>query len=386
MGPLRGASVALAASLALAACTRPALHTDGRPGGPSQITPLQSYGPWRSQVLLRLAGLRGVAVHDRVDCYRILYPSARPDGRTEILSGLLALPRGVRPRGLVSFQHGTTSDPRDAPSNLSTAGVAAAILFAGNGYAVVAPDYVGLGASRGPQPYFIADESSRAVVDLIHAARHVSGAPASAPFLTGFSEGGYASLAAQRRMEAAGEPVLADAAISGAYNLRAISIPFALKGGSPQSATYLALWVRGYAHHDRQPLESIFTGPAATLVTGLLDTPHTPDVVVKTLPRDPRALFRADALEALDGRGENWLTRALAGNEMGDWPAKAPIRFYYGSRDLDVSPADSRTAARRMAARGSNVQSVDLGPVDHTGSVLAAAPKVLNWLKSLPPA
>ena len=347
-----------------------------------EIVPLKTYWTLQSKVMLWLVGVKGVPVVTAVDCYRIVYPSTDENGRPIRLSGLLALPHGTAARGLVSFQHGTTSDHDFVPSNLSTDGQAAAILFAGNGYAAIAPDYIGLGVSQGPHPYYVAADTARAVVDMIHAARRIRGVPSGPPFLIGFSEGAFASLAAQRAMEAHGEKVLASAAISGAFNLRAISIPWTLQGKSPAASTYLALWVHGYATRYRHPLDSAFTPRYAMLVPQLFDRPNDVETVVKSLPRDPRALFRPQVLDAIAGKREHWLVDALIENEMGDWTAKAPIRLYYGSKDVDVPPVESTATARQMTARGSAAEAVDVGAVDHEGSVLAAAPLALAWLQT----
>ncbi len=382
---LAQSAVAACAVVAVAACSAPPpLRTDNAQPGGVQVTPLKTYIPLHANILLRLAGVKGITAQNAIDCYRVVYPSTDAAGRPIQLSGLLALPRGRLARGLVSFQHGTTSSRDFVPSNLSTDGLAAAIVFAGNGYATIAPDYDGLGVSRRPQTYLVAADMARAVVDMIHAVRHIPGVPAGAPFLLGFSEGGYASLAAQRALEATREPVLADAAIAGAFNLRAISIGWALKGASPNASTYLALWVRGYATRYGHPLDTALTPRYAALVPRLFDTPHSVAEVVAALPRDPRALFRPEVLNTLEGHGDHWLVDALAENEMGDWAAKAPIRLYYGSKDIDVLPAEAITTARQMTARDSHVEAVNVGPADHDQSVLLAAPRILDWLRSLP--
>jgi len=62
--------------------------------------------------------------------------------------------------------------------------------------------------------------------------------------------------------------------------------------------------------------------------------------------------------------------------------ARAPIRLYYGSNDVDVSPIEATTAARQMAMLGSDIQAVTTGTQDHNQSVLAAAPMILRWFQT----
>jgi pimeloyl-ACP methyl ester carboxylesterase len=379
----RASIIAAILAAAIAGCASPSLQTDDREPGHIEIVPLGSYGTLRSNFLLWLAGVKDIRVANRVDCYRVVYSSTDESGQRVKLSGLLALPRAVTPKHLVSFQHGTTSNADLVPSNLSTDGLAAALVFAGNGYALIAPDYPGLGVSKGPHPYYVAADTARAVIDMIHSARHIHGVPNVAPFLVGFSEGGYASLATQRALEAADEKVSATAAIAGAFNLRSVGVPWTLQGASPQASIYMALWVRGYATRYGHSLDSALTPEYAALVPTLLDTPHKTDDIIRALPRDPRALFQPPVLAAIADGGDHWLVHALQKNDMGDWTSRSPIRLYYGTRDVDVPPEESLTAARQMTARGSDVQAIDLGPRDHDQSVLAAAPLILSWLQML---
>jgi pimeloyl-ACP methyl ester carboxylesterase len=378
-------TVFVSTALVLAACSPPPLKTDRSLSASVEITPLKTYSIPQSRLMLWLAGVNGIGTVNAVDCYRVVYVSSDGRGKPTRLSGLLALPHGKPAQGLVSFQHGTTSDRSEVPSNLSTDGLAAALVFAGNGFAAIAPDYLGLGISSRPQSYFVAADTARAVIDLLHAARHVEGVPSSPPFLIGFSEGGYASLAAQRVLEQQGEKVLATASIAGAFNLRSISIPWALTGQAQQDPIYLTLWVRGYANRYGHPLSSVFVPKYAKLVPLLLDTPHDSGQILAALPKDPRELFLPEVLRAIKGDGHHWLADALSENEMADWKAVAPIRLYYGSHDVDVPPLEATFTAHLMTERGSDVRAINVGAVDHNQSVLVAAPMILQELEELAP-
>lgn len=370
-----------ATGLALAGCRPPQLSPPA--GSGLRLTFRRSWSTLESAALLRLAGVEGVEPRHTVDAWSALYRSHDAAGRPIELSGLLALPRGVDPRGVVSWHHGTTTSRDAVPSNLSTDGVAAAIVFAGTGRAMIAPDYLGLGASKLTHTYLVADDTVRAIVDLLTAARALPGFPADPPFLLGFSQGGHACLAAQMALEAAGQAVKGSAAVAGPHNLRTVSLPAAMAGGSPQHALYLSYMVRGYAARYGHPLESVLTPAYATLVPSLYDQPHKPQEIIAALPADPRKLFRADFLDAFDHRGPHWLLEAIAGNEVGRFAPKAPIRLYYGSTDRDVIPREAIQTAEQLSARGGDVTATDVGPYGHDPSLLHAAPRALAWLESL---
>ena len=81
--------------------------------------------------------------------------------------------------------------------------------------------------------------------------------------------------------------------------------------------------------------------------------------------------------------GAHWYLDTFAANSLTDVTPRAPVRLYYGSEDKDVVPQEALGAAKAMAARGGDVRAVDVGPVGHDASMLAAAPSILAWLAEL---
>jgi len=87
---------------------------------------------------------------------------------------------------------------------------------------------------------------------------------------------------------------------------------------------------------------------------------------------------------AFDTSRPHWLLDALAGNETSHFTPRAPVRLYYGSADVDVIPREALATAAAMKARGADIEAIDVGPLGHDPSALAAAPRALAWLESLP--
>lgn len=346
-----------------------------------QLTPLKTISTVKARLLLTLAGVDGIQVTNAVDCYRMQYTVGSGTDAVR-LSGLLALPRDAVPRRLVSFQHGTSTTRTAVPSQLDGTGIAAAIAFAGNGYALIAPDYPGLGESEGRHPYYVADSIGPAVVGMIEASQRVQGVPGGPVFLSGFSEGGWASLAALRILEADGKRVLGSAQVAGAYNLRHVSLPAALKGRARSHSLYLAYAAWGQAAYYGHPLDSVLTSEYATTVERLF-AGAKPKEILATLPQDPRRMFNQAFLDAFDRNEAHWYLESFAANSLVDVTPHAPVRLYYGSKDLDVVPEEALTAARAMRARQADVSAIDVGEVGHDPSMLAAAPLILAWLAEL---
>lgn len=347
-----------------------------------QLTPLRTISITEARVLLFLSRVKGIAVRNAVDLYRMHYTLARPDGQVVPLSGLLALPRGLASRRLVSFQHGTTTTRTAVPSKPDGTGIATAIVFAGNGYALVVPDYPGLGDSPGRHPYYVAEAIGAAVVAMIEAAQRLKTVPKSSVFLSGFSEGAWASLAAVRILESEGAPVLGSALIAGAYDLRHVSLPASMSARSSAHSLYLAYAAWGQSQYYGHPLDTVLTPTYAKLVNRLFEG-ATPQEILSALPENPRQIFNQTLLDAYDHGAPHWFLDTLAANSLVGMTSHAPVRFYYGAADTEVSPEESVNAARAMAQRGTDARSSSVGPVGHDASMLEAAPRILGWLGEL---
>ncbi|MEQ1755821.1 MAG: hypothetical protein ABL973_16995 [Micropepsaceae bacterium] len=356
---------------------RPLLAPEG-----VQLTPLKTITTLEARVLLFLSGVQGIPVETAVDCYRMIYSVQGPGGKPVRLSGLLALPRDGKPKRLVSFQHGTTTTRSAVPSQPDGTGIAAAIAFAGNGYALVVPDYPGLGESRGHHPYYVAEAIGPAVAGMIYAAEQIEGVPRAPVFLSGFSEGGWASLAALRELESAGHKVLGSAQVAGAYDIRHVSLPAALKGGAPSHSLYLAYAAWGHAAYYGHSLDSVLTPRYATLVDHLF-AGASPQEILAALPANPRAMFNQAFLDSFDSDRPHWFLDSFAANSLVGVTPAAPVRLYFGSKDVDVVPQEALAAAQVMRGHGADVTAVDVGPVGHDPSMLAAAPLILKWLREL---
>jgi hypothetical protein len=390
--------VALLLGALLAGCSRDlgaplvADRDRAQPGAVASIETIGGYPAWMLRALVWWRDLdRQFPVRYGISMYRVGYWTTGLDGAPTTASGLVAFPRDTRLRGVVSFQHGTSSDRASSPSTPDPSnGVLAAAAFAARGYLLVAPDYVGLGTSTGPHPYLHAATEANAVIDLLRAARIIVDANGDAwpahVMLVGFSQGGHASLAAQRALEASpidGIAIAASATIAGPFDLAAISFPNALAGESAAASTYLAYLVNAYSKIYGEPLDSALREPFVATVPPLFDGSHGGDDVIAALPRMPRDMFRVEFLASYADGSPNWLRDRLAENGLDDWTPRAPIRLYFGSRDADVAPREATVEAERLARRGGDVVAIDVGPFDHNESVLAAVPSVVAWFDSM---
>ena len=177
------------------------------------------------------------------DMYKLTFRTMTPSGGATTATGLLTLPAGrtgVLP--LASYQHGTLTLRTEAPSNpASTEGIGTALVYTSSGgYAAVASDYLGLGDGPGAHPYLHAATEASAGVDMLRAGRTAAaghGVSLSGPlFLAGYSQGGHATMALHRELEARFTtewPLTAVAPMAGPYDLSGTMLDYVL--GSPDS-------------------------------------------------------------------------------------------------------------------------------------------------------
>lgn len=363
-----------------------------QPGMIRSVARIDSYSTTTSRLLLWWADLdEALSVEYDVVLYRLEYWTSGPGGALTFASGLVALPEDTPLRGVVSWQHGTQTVRDNVPSSPSTKdGILTSIAFAGHGFLLTAPDYIGHGISPGKHSYLHAESEANAVIDLLKATRslmlHMEMEWPETLFLTGFSQGGHASLAAQRSLEAQaveGLQVTASAPIAGLYNLSENQFPNALKGHSKVHSLYLGYVATSYSHIYNEPLSSVisenYSRELPTIFEGNLSLRET----MEKLPATPAQLFQPNFLSSFSGTQENWFIQALLKNDVHNWTPQAPIRFYYGSGDKDSMPADTQRTVQQMAERGGNVTAVNVGNKDHNATVLAAVPRVRNWFDQL---
>ncbi|WP_096725844.1 alpha/beta hydrolase [Paraburkholderia acidicola] len=191
---------------------------------------------------LSLLQMAGGTLACGVDVHYVQYATVGGAGEATTASGVLMVPTGsgpncTGPRPVVEYAHGTTitrsynlaaiSDPTNQayPEALLLA-----VLYAAQGYVVVAPNYAGYDSSTlAYHPYLNADQQSKDMIDALSAAKAalpLIASPITASsklFLTGYSQGGYVAMATARAMQAAGTPVTASAFLSGPYALAAMA-------------------------------------------------------------------------------------------------------------------------------------------------------------------
>jgi pimeloyl-ACP methyl ester carboxylesterase len=179
-----------------------------RSGGlpvPIQTANLTGSGPGSLVSATTMPGLVTSGDGRHLQAARVVYRSTSgDDGAPTVVSGAVVVPLGPPPAGgwpIVAFGHGTTGiDEPCAPSNsdslMGMSGVVAAMIS--KGFAVVMPDYEGLGAP-GVHPYTDARTAGLNMIDAVRALRFTFKNVSNRWIALGHSQGGGAAWAADER-------------------------------------------------------------------------------------------------------------------------------------------------------------------------------------------
>ncbi|AFK04810.1 phospholipase/Carboxylesterase [Emticicia oligotrophica DSM 17448] len=317
-------------------------------------------------------------IRSGVKQYKIVYKTKNTDGTEIQASGALIVPSGTTSSDalpLVSYQHGTIFDDKQAPSYFTTDGEGTiASVLATLGYIVSAPDYIGYGASNNlPHTYEHREGLANASLDMLRAAKEVITNEKfnwnKNLYIAGYSEGGFASLSLQKKIEEETGTefnLKASSCGAGAYNktLSFKTLVSTPSSGNPQhNASYI--WV--LLTYDRiyklnRPMTDYFAAPYAAQIQKEQQNARISGSLTTLL---------SDAVKKGISNGtDTALLNAVKDNDVFDWNPKTPTQLYHGTADTYVPFFNSQTAYDAMKKRGAN--NVELIPVqggDHASSI-----------------
>jgi pimeloyl-ACP methyl ester carboxylesterase len=312
-----------------------------------------------------------------IKVYRLTYNTTNTDGQAIVASGAVLVPQTTQALSLVSMQHGTISSDDQAPSYYRSSSEAYSFgsMFASVGYIVAAPDYIGYGASNSlPHPYEHNASLASASLDMLRATKEFLADEKvnwnQKLFTAGYSEGGYATLALQKKLEAEALTefnLIASSAGAGAYDKPAFMqhvVNTRTQGNTDFNRLYL--WV--LLTYDRvyglnRPASYYFKEPYASRVqangrNALINVSFN-EALTDT--------FR----QAVQNGTDAAFIRAVQDNDIHDWKPLAPTRLYHGDADNTVFYFNTQNAYDAMQKRGAtNVTLHRLPGRDHATGIL----------------
>ncbi|HEX8465965.1 MAG TPA: thioesterase domain-containing protein [Abditibacterium sp.] len=311
---------------------------------------------------------------------KIRYRSRDERDKPVTLSGLLALPAGGAPRGLVMWHHGTFVERALAPSQLKfgarpNENEAAILAFASGGTAVAMPDYLGYGAHTGVHPYPLAEENSRSALDFLAPCRAVAAKlkiPLASPVrLCGYSEGAAVAMWTARRLQERGQKPAASALMAGPYDLAGVTRQSLLLP-TQDTPTFIArLYLLAFTAYSwsksrGDKLTDFFRPAMASAISssfdaarssGLRDQDIVTQLAVTSFFMNARGSMKPlltpqfyALLSNPNARGP--IMTALRRNDAYHWTPQSPILLWTLDSDTLVVPQNTRLALREFRRRG----------------------------------
>ena len=319
-----------------------------------------------------------------VSLYKVQYATVIPEqgNKPTLASGLVAVPKTAQKKlPVVSYQHGTVFTRTAVPSRPEESDETRIVTarLAGNGYVVIAADYIGKGDSAEPDSYMVREATVQACVDMLFAARAVLadlGIAEDGLFLSGWSQGSWSTQQFRHRLESLNVPVKAAATAATPNDLyllltRWINNPTAL------DATWLAgsviLFTHSYANYYDMPglPQTVIKPEYEAACRDFYENKIGWEQLQPQIPGKIADLLQKDAV-AKSTPGMDAFFSRLRENQAFMWRSVTPCRYYYGKVDEVMPPYVATLAVGYTeAVGGAKAEAVYAGDVaDHRGAFL----------------
>ncbi len=322
---------------------------------------------------------------------QIVYMTLDQTGKLSRASGGLFVPEASESLPLLSLQHGTEVNSANVASTspLSSVEAITGLLTGSMGYVTAVPDYIGFGVSNSMHPYIHAESLSTEVIDFLRAVKNYCAennvALNGQLFLGGYSEGGYATLAVQKDIEAnySGEfQITAAAPIAGPYDIAGTLLDGFQKLTYPEPAYVAYLFTAYNEIYGWDRLGDIFIDPYSSQVTGLFDGSKNWGEVINQLPDTMDELLRQDFMDDFVNGAETEIRSAFEDNTLLNWRPASPICFIHGTADQIVPFKNTQTAYENLSALSSaEIRLVPIPGGTHESSGMSAILLMLEYFE-----
>ncbi|MDZ4847153.1 MAG: hypothetical protein SH857_16595 [Chitinophagales bacterium] len=313
---------------------------------------------WKSKSIPKMI----MPVKNGVDVYEIIYRVQWVDSTWRTASGIYYVPKTDEAVPYMMFGHGTQIQKHrdisdgDAQQNIC-------LMFATDGYAAMFPDYYGIGKGEGNHLYQHAWSEAYSFIYMLYAVDELNKTlnlkHNGQLFLTGYSQGGHASMAAHKYIEALNDPrfqVTASSPMSGAYDMTGEQEKYMFQEyPRPFYLPYLLLsYQEAYGILETDNPYSAFKTPFDTLFPPFFERNdrRTLDELNALLPKIPKDVISDTMLYQYLNNPDFEFKKRLIENNLTSWKPEAPMQLCYCKGDREVNYKNSEVAYAAMKALG----------------------------------
>jgi pimeloyl-ACP methyl ester carboxylesterase len=336
-------------------------------------TKVNSFTALEIRFALELSGydIPSSAIQYDVDVYNVAYRT-RYKGTDVTASGIISVPDTGNPLPMISLHHGTIVKHADAPTEQSSS-LETVILFAAMaapGFIAVVPDYLGFGSSTQVlHPYYVEEYMASSIVDNLKAAKELANELGKTfmgdLYLAGYSEGGYATMAAHKSIELnglTGFNLVASFPAAGGYDVKAFQENyFEMETyDDPYYVAYVSM-----AYHNAfdwtEPLTDFFNEPYASVIPTLFDGTKSGGEINSLLSDTVSVLINPGLIDSLDiAPRYQYIADALVENSLTDWAPTIKMYMYHGDADTTVPYQNSVSTYQQFLDNGASTSTVEL--------------------------
>jgi hypothetical protein len=309
-----------------------------------------------------------------VEVYGLKYKSAELDS----LSGVIMVPIGAPNPSVISFQHGTVVAQNEVSSVAWEEGEGIMQMFlASNGFVISAADYLGLGVSQGVHSFVIEKPLAEAVVgNLVRAVDFLEREKISYSerlYLLGYSEGGYATMAAQKKIEENGVAdlkLLYSAPMAGPYDLSGTMQSLMYDTVALASPYFLPYTVAAYAtYYGQDSLRFLLQDSIAEPLLDWFSGDYSGSELNVKLPTSSLDMFVVGARQSLQA---SIFDSLLKTNDVYKFYPSTKTDLIHCQLDTYVPIANSEIAFNYMRAGSDMVNEKYLENGDHIDCIFSA--------------
>lgn len=332
-----------------------------------------------------------------ISAYRVEYKSLNVFGDTIKASGVIIFPHLSNKKiALSSYQHGTALMKTNVSSiHQGLEYLVNAVLAAEGGILCCMPDYLGMGTGDGMHKYLNPTEESNSVIDILRAARYLNADLHHTQlngqvFIFGYSQGGHATLAAQRDIETKYNrefTLTASAPMAGPYCLSRTSqfdvMIDSVYYPNPFYLPYIAVSVYE-ATRGMVAYSTIFKAPYDSLIPAIINGQYSEGYANDRFPYYISNIVKDSVKNSARNNPNDLIRSTLRTYDLVDgWTPHVPTRFYHCEGDDNVFYDNATCAVNTFFARGGNVELVNMGPSNHTDCAPPTFILARQWIYEL---
>lgn len=302
-------------------------------------------------------------VKNDVDIYEVIYKAKWLDSSWIQCSGIYYAPKNTKkPASIMMYGHGTQIHKHRSISD-EDAQQGICLGFATDGYAACYPDYYGIAKGEKEHLYQHSWSEAMSFIYMLYAIdelnKKIDVKTNGQLFLTGYSQGGHSSFAAQKYLEELNDlrfQVTATSPMSGAYDMTGEQEKYMFQVyPRPFYLPYLLVsYQTAYKVLDIDNIYTIFKPPFDTLLPKYYSNniDKTLDDLDKIMPKIPAEVVKDSLVNIYKTTPDFLFTKKLKENSLTDWKPKAPVQLCYCKGDREVNYKNSEVAYNTMKGLG----------------------------------